>query len=176
MEYRQPERRQFGIVVSEQAFNAVHRRAKDLGMPGTTYAKLLFEAGFTARIGQEKRSPVDDAELDAAVRAVFCLAGVADPSQIARVTGFSETLVVNVLAGFRHVAGGKKPDSAPKSTVPQVPQGKPGWTDGLVAKAAAMWSDGQSTAAIAAAVGRTENAVEQYAYNHRSRVPVRREA
>ena len=48
--------------------------------------------------------PADDAELDAAVRAVFCLAGDREAPAIARATGFPLGLVKNILAGFSIVA------------------------------------------------------------------------
>jgi hypothetical protein len=66
-----------------------------------TYAQLLFEAGFAARVSQERGQPATDAELDMQVRLVFACAGQADRAAIARATGVPEARVERILDGLR---------------------------------------------------------------------------
>jgi len=102
-----PEKKQFGIAVSPQVYDGVARRAKAMGLSPTSYAKLLFEAGFAARIGHERQLPADDAELDEQCRLVFALAGQGDTAAIAKATGIKEARVVRILDGWKQA--GRKP-------------------------------------------------------------------
>lgn len=95
------ERKQFGIAVSPKVFDAVSKRAREQGLTPTGLAKLLFEAGFAARIGQERETPVDDAELDRQVTLVFACAGQGDIKAIAKATGVKPALVERILEAWR---------------------------------------------------------------------------
>ena len=99
----QPERRQFGIAVSLKVYEGVARRAAERGLSPTALAKMFFEAGYAARIGQERGTPVDDAELDEQVRLVFACAGQGDIRAIARATGVKPDLVGKILEGWKQV-------------------------------------------------------------------------
>lgn len=103
MVFRPAEKKQFGFAVSAAVHAGVAARADKLGMAPTTYAKLLFEAGYAARIGQERSEDPADAELDEQVRLVFAPAGQADTAAIARATGVPEPRVVKILEGWRTV-------------------------------------------------------------------------
>ena len=85
----------------------VHHRlsvaAQRAGMPTSTYALLLFEAAYAARVGQERGDEPVDAELDEQVRLVFALAGQADAEAIAKATGVPAARVKKILEGFRKV-------------------------------------------------------------------------
>lgn len=80
-----------------------------LGYATGRYAKMLFEAGYAARIGQERDQPPIDRELDDQVRLVFALAGQADTKAIAKAVGIPEERVVRILDGWREVGKGEKP-------------------------------------------------------------------
>lgn len=95
------ERKQFGIAVSPKVFDAVSKRARQQGLTPTGYAKLLFEAGFAARIGQEREAPVDDAELDRQVTLVFACAGHGDAAAISLATGIKQPVVEMILRAWR---------------------------------------------------------------------------
>lgn len=92
---------QINLRVTPLVYRNVLARAQAMGLPAGGYAKLLFEAAYSARIGREKQLPVADAELDEQVRAVFCLAGEFDTAAIARTLGLTETFVAKVLDGWR---------------------------------------------------------------------------
>ncbi|TIL30005.1 hypothetical protein [Mesorhizobium sp.] len=95
------ERKQFAIQVSPKVFDAVTKRAREQGLTPTGYAKLLFEAGFAARIGQERAAPVDDAELDRQVTLVFACAGHGDVAAIKKATGVAEATIERILKAWR---------------------------------------------------------------------------
>ena len=95
------ERKQFGIAVSPKVFDGIAARAKTLGLSPTAYAKILLEAGYAARIGHERGTPVSDAELDEQVKLVFACAGQGNAAAICKATGVKETLVIKILDGFK---------------------------------------------------------------------------
>lgn len=101
------ERKQFGIAVSPVVHDGVCRRAKAAGLSPTAFAKLLFEAGYAARIGQERGLPATDAELDEQVRLVFACAGQGDVASISKATGVSEVRVKHILDAWKHAGRGK---------------------------------------------------------------------
>ncbi|WP_136617032.1 MULTISPECIES: hypothetical protein [Mesorhizobium] len=80
------------------------KRAREKSLSPTGLAKLLFEAGFAARIGQERAAPVDDAELDAQVTLVFACAGQGDVAAIAKATGVKPQTVSRILEAWRRKA------------------------------------------------------------------------
>lgn len=95
------ERKQFAFNVSPKVHDAIAKRARERGLSPTAMAKLLFEAGFAARIGQERAAPVDDAELDSQVTLVFACAGQGDVLAIAAATGVKPALVTKILQAWR---------------------------------------------------------------------------
>lgn len=95
------ERKQFAFNVSPKVFEAVAKRARQQGLPPTTFAKMLFEAAFAARVGQERGDPVTDTELDEQVRLVFACAGQGDVAAIAKATGVKAALVEKILTAWR---------------------------------------------------------------------------
>lgn len=101
MSFATVERKQFGIAVSPKVYDSVAKRAREQGLSPTALAKLLFEAGFAARIGQERDAPVDDAELDRQVTLVFACAGQGDIKAIAKATGVKPQLVERILEAWR---------------------------------------------------------------------------
>jgi hypothetical protein len=94
-------KRQVNISVDSRVYDNLARRAKEKGLPVSTYATQLFEAAYAAGVGREQNIPVSDAELDEQVRAVFCLAGEFDTATISKALGVPESLVVKVLDGWR---------------------------------------------------------------------------
>jgi hypothetical protein len=76
---------------------------KSRGYSPTAYAQLLFEAGFAARIGQERDDPASDAELDEQVRLVFACAGQGNTAAIAKATGLPEARAVKILDAWKTV-------------------------------------------------------------------------
>ena len=103
--FQSVERKQFAIAVSPKVFDAVGKRAREQGLSPTGLAKLLFEAGFAARIGQERDARVDDAELDRQVTLVFACAGQGDIKAIAKATGVKPLLVERILEAWRKHGG-----------------------------------------------------------------------
>ncbi len=99
------ERKQFAFAVSPKVHDAVSKRAREQGLSPTGYAKLLFEAGFAARVGQERETPVDDVELDRQVTLVFACAGHGEVAAIARATGVKPALVDRILKAWRKTGG-----------------------------------------------------------------------
>lgn len=101
------ERKQFAIAVSPIVHDGVVRRAKAVGLSPTAFAKLLFEAGYAARIGQERGQPATDAELDQQVRLVFACAGQGDAAAISKATGVSEVRVKRILDAWKQAGSAK---------------------------------------------------------------------
>lgn len=81
----------------------LHEEAKRHGYAPTTYAQLLFEAAFAARMGQLADTPASDAELDHQVRQALILAGIGDTTEIARATGLTEATVDRILTAWREL-------------------------------------------------------------------------
>lgn len=96
---------QIAFTVEKGTHDGLVKRAQAMGYKVADFARMLFEAGYSARVSRERAAPATDAELVAAVRAVFCLAGELKPKEIARATGFSADMVDNILRGFAKVAG-----------------------------------------------------------------------
>lgn len=95
------------VKVTPRAHQRLHEMAKAKGYSASGYATLLYEAAFSARIGQERGDPVTDADLDEQVRLVFACAGQADTAAIAKATGIPEPRVVKILQGWKQ-AGRRK--------------------------------------------------------------------
>lgn len=89
------------IKLPPRAHQRLHEMAKTKGYPIATYAQLLFDAAFSARVGQERDQPASDAEMDELVRAVFCLAGQFNAKVISKATGVSERTAQRILEGWR---------------------------------------------------------------------------
>ena len=98
------------IKVPPRAHQRLFEQGKAKGYTPSAYAQMLFDAGFAARIGQERGDPPADRELDEQVRLVFACAGQGDTTAIAKATGVPEPRVVKILDGFRALrAKGARP-------------------------------------------------------------------
>lgn len=77
--------------------------ARAIGLKSSQYAQLLFDAAYTARVGQELEHPIADWALDEMVRAVLCLAGEFVPEAIAKTLGVSDEFVANALRAWKQI-------------------------------------------------------------------------
>lgn len=91
------------IKVRPRAYQRLCEMGKARGYQPGTFAQLLFDAAFAARVGQERDDPVADEELDEQVRLVFACAGQGDTGAIAKATGVPQPRVATILAGFKTV-------------------------------------------------------------------------
>lgn len=66
--FRPAESQQVILSISEPVFTKLQAFAKDVGVPTSAYAKMLFEAAYAARC-----APTGDAALDASVARVLLL-------------------------------------------------------------------------------------------------------
>lgn len=89
------------IKMMPKAYETLHTAAKMRGYTAAGYAQLLFDAGFSARLRQERGMPADDAELDQQVTLALACAGTADAEAISKATGIAEPVVKNILAGLK---------------------------------------------------------------------------
>lgn len=96
------------FTLDKPMYAGLERRAQAMGKKPADYIRMLTEAAYLARVGREKQTPSTDRDLDEAVRAVFCLAGEFSSVAIAKVTGLSEGLVIDILRGFKTVADKRK--------------------------------------------------------------------
>ena len=106
------------IPLSPLQMQKLEFSARDAGYGDkvSVYAKLLFEAAFAARIGQERQAAPMDRELDAQVSLVFRLAGL-PVAAIAQGIGIPVERVKRILEGFERYfkSGAKAPvKPAPK--------------------------------------------------------------
>ncbi|NUR12334.1 MAG: hypothetical protein HOQ20_10905 [Bradyrhizobium sp.] len=90
--------------LDKKMYAGLERRAQAMGKKPAEYIRLLTEAAYLARVGREKQVLSSDRDLDDAVRAVFCLAGEFSTAAIAKVTGLTEGLVIDILRGFKIAA------------------------------------------------------------------------
>lgn len=99
------------VIINLKITPRVARRlaesAKRLGYTQREYAQLLFEAGFAARVGQERSLPPADRELDDQVRCVMALAGKADTASMAKAIGIPEARCVRILDSIREYKQGR---------------------------------------------------------------------
>ena len=182
MTFKLQENMQIGIRVTARTHAALAKRATEMGVSTTGYAKLLFEAGFAARVGQERAEPSADAELDEQVRLVFALAGQADTAAISKATGVPEPRVVRILDAWRQASAAVRMPSGPASsavTRSESPQALPqpaasgGYPVALIRK---LWAQGLSVKEIASRIGKSPRTFEMWAGNHRDVCPKRRNA
>lgn len=97
-------RRPLTLSLDSAVYAGLERRAQAMGRRVGDFALMLMEAAYSARVGIERQQPAVDAEMDQAVRAVFCMAGQVEPASIAKATGLSRETVDNVLRGLNRVA------------------------------------------------------------------------
>lgn len=172
---------QVGIRISARAHGALAKRASEVGVSPSGYAKMLFEAAFAARIGQERNDPPADAELDEQVRLVFALAGQGSTAAIARATGIPEPRVVRILDAWRQ-APASLPKEASSPVFPAEPRGEDrsippapaegsGYPTALIRK---LWAQGLSVKEIASRIGKSPRTFEMWAGKHRDICPKRR--
>jgi len=95
------------VQLLPKGYARLQEMAKAKNYSANKYAQLLFDAAFSARVGQERDAPASDAELDEQVRLVFACCGDAEPAAIAKATGIPIARVEHVLLGLRQVGKGK---------------------------------------------------------------------
>lgn len=97
------------IKVTARAQQTLFEHARRLGYRNAaSYAQILFDAAFAARVQNMRGLPTTDAELDEQVRAAICLAGEFDVAATSRVLGVPESFVKKVRDGCQAVAAAKK--------------------------------------------------------------------
>jgi hypothetical protein len=62
------------VRLSAKAYGSLTAMAESKGYKPSTFAQMLFDAAFTARVGQERGNPVSDHELDLHVRFAAAMA------------------------------------------------------------------------------------------------------
>ena len=159
------------VALDARMHDGIARRATAMGHKVSAYLQMLIEAAYAARVDRERKVPGTDAELDDAVRAVFCLAGEFETAAIAKVTGFSEPLIDKILRGLKLVAAEPSP---PAAADPPIPKTAKGYDTATVAKIAEMWATGASVVSIAKAIGRPVPGLHQWVTKHRDICPARR--
>lgn len=93
---------QVNITVDDRALARLDRMAKERGYSRSAYAKLLFDAAYSARCGKS-----GDAELEAIVAGALLLSGADfDSAAIATTLKCSEATVVRIQQAWRKAGGG----------------------------------------------------------------------
>lgn len=94
---RADEKHSISFEVTAKVFDRLSEMAAERRTRPAVYAKMLFEAAYSARLGIQS-----DLDLDAAIaRAVLLSAEGCDTAELASVTGLSEPTVVRVLDAWR---------------------------------------------------------------------------
>lgn len=94
------------LKITPRVAKRLAESAKRFGYSSREYAQLLFEAGFAARVGQERGLPPADRELDDQVSCVMALAGKMNTSSMAKAIGIPEARCVRILDGIRQYKQG----------------------------------------------------------------------
>jgi hypothetical protein len=90
--------RQINMSVSPVVYARLEQMAKVANMPTGTYARVLLEAAYSARV----KPPTGDLDLDKAVARVALLFGTKfDTATIAETLDVPERLVAKILAAWR---------------------------------------------------------------------------
>lgn len=90
-------KKQINILIDEIVHTRIAAAAKTANMPVATYAKVLFEAAYSARC-----SETGDRDLDASVAGALILSGAElDSDQISRALKISEATVDKILQAWR---------------------------------------------------------------------------
>lgn len=90
-------RRQLNIGIDELVFERLTKMANAAGMPVSSYARVLFEAAYSARCAE-----TGDRDLDATVAAALILSGSdLDTEQVARALKAPEVVIVRILDAWR---------------------------------------------------------------------------
>jgi hypothetical protein len=94
--------RQINFSIEDRVFVTLEKSAASHGYKATSYAKMLFEAAFAARVGVQP-----NAGLDAQIgMALVMRAAKQDTANIAAVVGLSEATVVRILDAWRDCRAG----------------------------------------------------------------------
>lgn len=173
------------ILVEPAVAAQMERRAATMSLTVPDYAGRLMAAGYAARVGVERGMPSTDEELDAAVRAVFFLSGDANTRTIAKVTGLAKSLVENILRGFKIVAAERQATALaacrePEEVAPPPAPASAGkrnrYTPEEIATIRKRYSAGDNIGDIAAALGRSRSALDQFFSLRRAEFPRRQGA
>ncbi|MEP4538487.1 MAG: hypothetical protein ABJ021_15055 [Nitratireductor sp.] len=172
--------------VQPAVYAGLEQRGRTMGLAPGKYAQRLFEAAYAARCLAERGEASGDAALDRHVRQVFLLADC-EPEFIAGALAMPQARVERILAGWKIAA---KSPPQPPAEEDGAATAKPAasapvrglaktvtstrWTDQDRLMLKDMWAQGRTVPEIAAALGRAETAVQQYASSHRGLCPKRR--
>lgn len=101
MKLPQPQNISITVKVNARQQQRLHEQARKHGYQASAYAQMIFDAAYSARVGQENDYTATDADMDEMLRAVLCLAGQFNTASIARAVGIAEPLVVRILDAWR---------------------------------------------------------------------------
>ncbi|MEQ9247049.1 MAG: hypothetical protein RLO21_13760 [Nitratireductor sp.] len=183
-------RKPIGFTIEAARFGNLEKRARAQGYKVNDYARMLFDAAYAARVGQERGDAPLDRDLDRQVRSVFMLADC-EPDFIAEALGIPKERVRKIIAGWKQVLanGGRRITGVkPTETVVTSPggeqrgtQSEPAtrrrvrhWTDAERLLLKRRWSEGATVQSIAQELDRPAAAVQQFINKHRGLCPKRR--
>lgn len=173
---------QISFSIPDTQYAALAKRAGPMNVRPAEYAKRLFDAAYHVRTCAEKGVESPDPELDRAVKQTFLLAD-AKPAAIADAVGIPVSRVERILDGWRVAA---KMIAAPlvirSSDMPVPPPALPpanvapaeARTSYPVETIRRLWADGKTAREIAAAIGKSASAVQQWVNKNRAVCPKRR--
>jgi hypothetical protein len=170
-----PALRQIAFSIEEALYLRLEGRASAMNMPASKYARLIFDAAYAARIGQENKLPASDRDLDETVMLVFACAGHGSSAMTAKSLGISESLVERIKEGWRTALKGGLPAKKSEAAAP-APTRSTNYSPDEVETIRRLWADGKTIREIAATVSRPVAALQMWASNHRDVCPHRRKA
>lgn len=95
--------RQVNIAMSAKVYDRLNVMAKERGVSPTSYATMLFDAAYAARVGFS-----GDADLKTKVELAVVLMGAKkDTMSIAEATGLSEASVTRIAKSWRELMSGR---------------------------------------------------------------------
>lgn len=146
----------------------LRRYATATGAEPADLALQMLTAALKARRWLDREQLDGGSELDRHVRLVLLL-GDCEPEFVAAATGVPQQLVERILAGWSSACSAPAP--APK---PEKRRQLRAWTEAERARLAELWAQGMEVKEIAAALGRSPQALGVYASTHRDLCPNRR--
>ncbi|MBN9078241.1 MAG: hypothetical protein BGN87_06485 [Rhizobiales bacterium 65-79] len=170
-----PSLHQIAFSIEEALYRRLEARASAMNMPTSKYARLLFDAAYAARIGQEKEIPASDRDLDETVKLVFACAGHGSNTMTARALGISESLVERIKEGWQTALKGGLPPKAAAPSSPRLAKGSE-YPAEEVETIRRLWARGEKISAIAAELGKPAHSIQIWASRHRDVCPRRLQA
>jgi hypothetical protein len=169
-----PAHRQIVFLIEEALYQRLASRASAMNMPTSKYARLIFDAAYAARIGQEKQIPASDRDLDETVKLVFACAGHGSSAMTAKALGISEALVERIKEGWSTALKDGLPKKAAAPAAARAMRN--GYSPEEIETIRKLWAEGWKTKDIAARIGRPSAGLQLWASKHRDVCPRRREA